>query len=525
MNIWITRPDHPLVIKDKMLPLDRKKSSMQPYLLGIDIGTGSTKAVAVNFTGQALDVSQHYYPVKSPQPGYSEQDPILILAAFINCITAIVKKTGAAPYAISLSSAMHSVIPVDQNGKALSDMITWADARSEDIAQKLRDSAPGLDIYKTSGTPIHAMTPLCKLMWLRENRNHLFESTYKFISIKEFIWYYLFNEFQIDYAIASATGMFDIKQLKWNAEACELAGITTDKLSTPVNTTYKRTGLKTALSASLGLNNDTAFIIGASDGCCANLGSFVTAPGVAAITIGTSGAVRITSPHPVYNYPAMIFNYLLDEKTFVCGGAINNGGIALNWLIKNFLDKKSPDNADYDAVFTLMASISAGSEGLIFLPYLYGERAPLWDTKSCGIFFNIKPQHTQAHFLKAGLEGICFALNHVLEIVEQSSTSIHQINISGGFITSPVWTQMLADITGKKLVIVQQEDASAIGAVFLAMDALNIDPPIKQQSVKEAKNIIPNQLNHKIYNDSFFIFKKLYHDLKDTMHWMHNNEV
>jgi gluconokinase len=353
----------------------------------------------------------------------------------------------------------------------------------------------------------------------------LFQSAYKFISIKEYIWYYLFNEFQIDYAIASATGMFDIKHLKWNAEVCELAGITTDKLSIPVNTTYKRTGLKTILSASLGLNSDTTFVIGASDGCCANLGSFVTTAGVSAITIGTSGAVRITSPQPVYNYPAMIFNYLLDEKTFVCGGAVNNGGIALNWLIKNFLDKKLPDNADYDAIFTEIASIPAGSNGLIFLPYLYGERAPLWDTKSCGVFFNIKPQHTQANFLRAGLEGICFALNNVLQTVEQSSAPIHQINISGGFITSPVWTQMLADITGKKLVIVQQEDASAMGAVFLAMVALNTYPPIKQKSVKEEKNIIPNQLNHKIYNNSFLTFKKLYHDLKDTMHWIHDNEV
>ena len=315
--------------------------------------------------------------------------------------------------------------------------------------------------------------------------------------------------------------MFDIKQLKWNAEACELAGITPDKLSTPVNTTYKRTGLKTALAVPLKLNADTAFIIGASDGCCANLGSFVTAPGMAAITIGTSGAVRITSPQPVYDYPAMIFNYLLNEKTFVCGGAVNNGGIALNWLIKNFLDKKAPGNADYDAVFSEMASIPAGSEGLIFLPYLYGERAPLWDTKSCGVFFNIKPQHTQAHFLRAGLEGICFALNDVLKTVEQSSASIHQINISGGFITSTVWTQMLADITGKKLVIVQQEDASAMGAVFLAMDAFNLNLPVEQKSDNEEKNIIPNQLNHKTYINSFLIFKKLYNDLKDTMHWVH----
>ena len=149
-------------------------------------------------------------------------------------------------------------------------MMTWADARSEKIAQKLRDSESGPGIYKTSGTPIHAMSPLCKLIWLRENQPKLFEATYKFISIKEFIWYHLFNEFQIDYAIASATGLFDIIQLKWNVEACTLAGITADKLSDSVNTTYKRNDLNAALSASLNLKPDTAFIIGASDGCCAN---------------------------------------------------------------------------------------------------------------------------------------------------------------------------------------------------------------------------------------------------------------
>jgi gluconokinase len=495
---------------------------MQNYLLGIDIGTGSTKAVAVGFNAEPIGISQHYYPVKSPQPGYSEQDPDVIFEAFTNCIIDIVKKLGHPPYAVSLSSAMHSVIPVDANGNALADMITWADARSEDIAQKLRDSAQGADIYKTSGTPIHAMTPLCKLIWLRENQNLLFTAAHKFISIKEYIWFRLFNIFQVDYAIASATGLFDIIQLTWNPEACALAGISKDKLSDPVNTTYQRADLNSKLATALNINANTPFIIGASDGCCANLGSFVNSPSVASLTIGTSGAVRITSKQPVYNYQAMVFNYLLDEKTFVCGGAVNNGGIALNWLIKTFLNKQLPDHDDYDAVFSQIATVAAGSEGLIFLPYLYGERAPLWDTKSCGTFFNIKPQHTQAHFLRAGLEGICFALNNVLQTLEQSSASINQLNISGGFISSAVWTQMLADITGKRLAIVQQEDASAIGAVFLAMDALELPQPSQAHAIDEKPMIIPDENAHETYKKSFLIFKKLYVDLKETMHWLHN---
>jgi gluconokinase len=497
---------------------------MQPYLLGIDIGTGSTKAVAVNFNGAVVGVVQHHYSVKSPQPGYSEQDPAIILTAFKSCITDSVSKYGGPPEAIGLSSAMHSVIAVDVNGNALADMMTWADSRSEAIAQKLRDSPDGPSIYKTTGTPIHAMTPLCKLMWLREHEPQLFGSAFKFISIKEYIWFYLFHEFQIDYSIASATGLFDIKNLVWNPDACSIAGLSAASLAEPVNTTYQRSDLSNRLLTELNLKQATTFIIGASDGCCANLGSFVTDAGVAAITIGTSGAVRITSKQPVYDFKAMIFNYLLDEQTFVCGGAVNNGGIALQWLLKSFLNKALPGHTDYEEAFKEMATVPTGSEGLIFLPFLYGERAPLWDTKSCGVYFNIKPLHTRAHFLRAGLEGICMSLNDVLQTLELSSQTINQVNISGGFITSPFWTQLLADVTGKKLAIVQQDDASAIGAVYLSMRALGLDAGIQQQTENHETFIAPNLDHHQTYKNRFRVYKRLYTDLKDTMHWMHNEE-
>jgi gluconokinase len=492
---------------------------MQPYLLGIDIGTGSTKAIAVTLNGQGLDAAQHYYPIKSPKPNYSEQNPTAIFEAFISCVADVVKKMGYGPQAISFSCAMHSVIPVDAQGNALADMLTWADARSETIAQKLRATPQGECLYHTCGTAIHAMSPLCKIIWFKENESALFAAAHKFISIKEYIWFKLFNAFEIDYAIASSTGMFDIKELAWNEEAYTLAGLTSYNLSKPVNTTYSRADLSPTLVKSLNLNTNTVFIIGASDGCCANLGSYVT-NGTASLTIGTSGAVRVTSTQPVYNFNAMIFNYLLNQNTFVCGGAVNNGGIVLQWLLKSFLDKKLPGHAEYDEAFSQMATIPAGSDGLIFLPYLYGERAPLWDTKTCGVFFNIKPLHTQAHFLRAGLEGICFALNDVLQHLENSGATINQLNISGGFITSAVWTQMLADITGKNLAIVQQEDASALGAIFLAMNALGINKPAQP---KVDAMIIPNQDNHKIYNKNFELFKRLYSNLKETMHWANEN--
>jgi len=488
---------------------------MKPYILGIDIGTGSTKGVALTLAGETLASSQHRYPIIEPQPGYSEQDPELIWDAFVQCVQEITKKLNQSPEAISFSSAMHSLILVDGDGKVLNNMITWADTRSETIAQRLRESDRGEAIYRNTGTPIHPMTPLCKLIWLRENEEELFKKTAKFISIKEYIWYKLFNKYEVDYAIASATGLFDIKELRWNDEACQLAGVTADVLSQPVDTNYQQKGLTANMANQLGIHEATPFVIGASDGCCANIGSYVTGGGTAALTIGTSGAVRITGKEPVFNYHAMPFNYLLNKDTYVSGGAVNNGGIAVDWLLKKFLNQPELNAESYQALFKAIDSIAAGSEELIFLPYLYGERAPIWDANSSGAYLNIQPKHGQAHFLRAGLEGICYALNDVLGTLEEASGSINQINISGGFIDSATWMQVLADITGKKLVVLQADDASTIGAIYLAMQALYTDKPLPVVSVEQV--IEPNAANHEVYAKAFPLYKKLYDDLKDTM--------
>jgi gluconokinase len=413
---------------------------------------------------------------------------------------------------------MHSIIPVNDAGDALYPMITWADARSENIAQALRSTKKGASLYHNCGTAIHPMSPLSKLLWLKDNESEIFSAASKFVSIKEYIWFKLFGVFEVDYSIASATGMFDIVAKQWNNEALDLIGIPASKLSQPVNTTYYRANVNESVVLTTGIITQTPFVAGASDGACANLGSHTTGEGIAALTIGTSGAVRITHSKPVYNYEAMVFNYLLDEQTFVCGGAVNNGGIALNWLLKNFLKKENPGSTDYDALFAEIATVPAGSEGLIFLPYLYGERAPLWDTKTSGTFFNIKPAHTRSHFLRAGLEGICFALNDVLKTLEDASGEITQVNISGGFTNSAVWTQVLADITGKKLAVLQSEDSSAMGAIYLAARILH--PEIYEQltRVEHQQIIQPNENNHAVYSRMFPVFKKLYADLKDTMH-------
>lgn len=485
------------------------------YILGIDIGTGSTKAVALDLKYQPIATCQQYYETHSPIPGYSEQDPEVIWQALIRCLNEMLNTQGDLPLAIGFSSAMHSLIAVDEKGSALAPMMTWGDSRSAAIAQELKASDEGMDIYRITGTPLHSMSPLCKLIWLKKNRPDVFFEAHKFISIKEYVWYQLFNEFKIDHSIASATGLFDVQARIWSTKAMDAAGITADRLSAPVGTGYAKRGLSPSAML-LSRLHDIPFVIGASDGCLANLGTFATEPGVAALTIGTSGAVRVRSTRPVYS-EEMIFSYVLDEQTYICGGPVNNGGIALQWLLKNVLDKEDISPEDYETLIAGVATVDPGSKGLLFLPYLNGERAPIWDTASCGTFFGLRLHHQQLHLARAVLEGICYALKDVLDSVEQCAGPVRQLNVSGGFVHSSIWMQMLADITGKELVLIHAEDASAVGAAYLTIKAINLETKYPAFTGSRKDLIFPDQDRHLLYQRNFKIYKQLYLDLKGTM--------
>ncbi|MEO9069506.1 MAG: gluconokinase [Ginsengibacter sp.] len=490
----------------------------QQYFIGIDIGTGSTKAIAMTSKGTIIADSQLYYSIQSAQPGYSEQDPEIIWEAFEKCIKQIVDVIKYPPVSISFSSAMHGLIAVNKQNKPITNLITWADTRSEKIAEQIRNSKEAESIYKATGTPIHPMTPLCKIIWIRKNQPSIFENTFKFISIKEFIWYRLFGVYEIDNSIASATGLFNIKTLKWNKASLELCRINSAQLSEPKPTNFIRKNANPSVLNSLSLSTETSFCIGASDGCLANLGSYAIDKGTAALTIGTSGAVRIANSKPVYNFKEMTFNYILDDKIFICGGPVNNGGNVIQWLFEAFLKTRKPSEEDYKKLFKTIESIPAGSKGLIFLPYLYGERAPVWDGKSSGVFFGIRSFHTQDYFLRAVLEGICYSMKQVLQIVESSTSKIEKIIAGGGLIHSKTWMNILADVTGKKLFVIETQDSSAVGAALLNMKAMKV---IKNySSLKPTINQIvnPDLKDHKRHEENYAIFKNLYPMLKDSMH-------
>lgn len=410
---------------------------------------------------------------------------------------------------------MHSLILTDAAGAPRTPNITWADRRSAALAETLRNSPDGERFYSATGTPLHAMSPLCKLRWFEEHGG--LKKFTKAISIKEYIWHKLFGVYEIDHSIASATGLFDVQALQWFRPALDYCGIAISQLSTPVSTHFVRRGLAADLASLLNIPAETPFCIGASDGCLANLGSDAVEAGTAAVTIGTSGAVRIASKQPIILFPEMLFNYRLDEHTFICGGAVNNGGNVVHWL-QNFFKSPSHDKMDYETLFQLAAEAPAGSAGLLCLPYFAGERTPVWDEQASGVFAGVRPQHGPAHFIRAALEGVCFALYGVLKKLEAASGNIHTLQVSGGLVHAELWMQMLADVTGKTVCLQHTEDASATGAALLGWQALGFSKTDFTRAQQPQKKFTPEENPHGVYKNLFPIFQELYAASKQALH-------
>jgi len=267
----------------------------------------------------------------------------------------------------------------------------------------------------------------------------------------------------------------------------------------------------------LGIDNSIPFIVGASDGCLANLGSSAIDPGDVSLTIGTSGAVRMVIDSPKPDAQQRLFNYILDEDLFVSGGAINNGGSLLKWYAESFLHRSFERTADFEWFVNEAEKAPPGCDGLVFLPYVQGERAPIWDAKARGVFFGVHSSHGQSHFMRALVEGICFALYQVAQSLEESIAPIKNIYASGGFIRSKTWLQILADVFNKDMLIVNASDASAAGACILGLEAIG-----KLQNLSTAKSffesgtsVSPNKETHEIYMRNFRVYDGLYGRLKD----------
>lgn len=476
--------------------------ALYEYFVGIDVGTTTTKAVAFDKNGNVLSQYSSGYGMTHPHPNWSEQNPEEIYEAFQKSLGIIVPVSVADKSIVSFSSAMHGLIAVDIEGKPLTNLLLWADNRATDLARQLKATDLGQELYHRTGIPIHPFSVFSKILWMKENEPEIFKKTHKFIGIKEYLWFRLFGEYTIDYSLASGSGLFNFRESNWDQLALETLGISEEQLPRLVSTTHIQKNLS---NLNLPLVN---YVIGAGDGPLANLGSGAMKPGQMAFTMGTSGAVRMCVSEPYTDPKMRTFNFFLFENQYIIGGATNNGGIVLQWLEEQVLFSKN----SIAKLIEEAKKLEIGSENLLFLPYILGERAPVWNAEARGVFFGLSITHTQAHIVRAVMEGLILNMYSIGKILMEQQ-SIHEICASGGFAKSDFWLQLVADIFQKKVVICETVEGSAWGAALLAMRALKMKEAAN--NVAQGKVFMPNPAVAEKYQHLHQKFERLYEKLKD----------
>jgi len=446
-------------------------------VLGVDVGTTATKVIAFDTSGAALAGASEDYPLEQPEAGAAVQDPADIVGAVRAAVRAVAGQLGDRTVAgVSFSAAMHGLLGLGADGVPVTPLITWADTRADTQADRLRREGRAQALHRRTGTPVHPMSPLVKLMWLREEHPDVHARAARWCGSKEYLLQQWCDgedaAFVVDHSVASATGLLALDTLDWDAEALELAGVRRDQLPRPVPVTTVLRRLSRAAASDLGLPAGTPLVIGASDGPLANLGVGAVHPGQAACSIGTSAALRVVVDKPTVDPSGGVFCYAFVPQRYVVGGALNNGGVVLGWA-HDALAPELGDDAP-EVLGELAASAPPGAGGLLMLPYLLGERAPHWSSLPRGAYVGLTRAHRREHLVRAALEGVCLQLSLVLDSLRAAGIDVREIRATGGFARSAFWRQLLADVLGVPVNFPAGHDGSGFGAALLGMEALEL---------------------------------------------------
>ncbi len=436
-------------------------------ILGLDVGTTAAKASLFSLDGTIRITTSREYPLLGPQPGWHVQEPDAIAEGVLGAMREAVEQVDAARVmGISISTAMHGLLGLGADLRPVTELITWADSRASAQAETLNHHATGPRLHFTSGTPTHPMSPLVKLVWFAEKYPEFLRSTRHWIGLKDWILVVLTGRVATELSTASGSGMLDMETRDWNPEAIDVAGVRPEQLP-DLHDTTDTLPLSPDAAAAVGLPAGLPVVVGAGDGPLGNLGTGAMHPGIAGLSIGTSGALRM-----VMRAPAVVsglFCYALTRDVWVAGGAVSNGGMVQRWLTETF----APEGADDAEACRRAEAIPAGSEGLVMVPYLVSERASLWDSEIRGAFLHVRRPHTPDHFLRAGVEGVAFQLWTILRRLRMIAR-VEEVRATGGVFRSPLWRDVVAGVLNRPLIVTGSAEGSGLGAAILGAQALGV---------------------------------------------------
>jgi gluconokinase len=450
-------------------------------IIGVDVGTTAVKVAAFRVDGRPGGSCRalREYPLEQPQAGWQVQDPLAVLAgidgALADCLAQLVD---ARVLAISLCTAMHGLIGLDAEYRPLTPLVTWADSRARAEARQLHRQGLARGLLNRSGTPVHPMSPLVKLIWFMRHEPELARQVRWWVGLKDYVLLHLTGDLVTELSSASGTGLLSVEDRDWDPDSVQLAGIEADQLPHVLPTTAVLK-LTRAAGRRIGVPSGLPVAVGAADGPLGNLGTGAITPGVAGLSLGTSGAARMMVSEPSFDAEGRLFCYALTDDLWVIGGAVSNGGNTLRWAGETFAaDLVAEGHADVD-VLELAAQAPAGSDGLLMLPYVLSERAPLWDPDLTGAYLGIRSHHTRSHFVRAAIEGVCLQLSAIVDSLD-SVAPVHSIRATGGPFRSELWRHIMAATLARPMSVESAAGGTALGAAALGWYALGDAPTLSE---------------------------------------------
>jgi xylulokinase len=492
----------------------RRTAERTDVVLGIDVGTQSCKCVALDASGRLRGVGQQRYGVLTPRPHWVEQDPETWWNAAVDAIRDALRQANV-PLAhvrgIGVTGQMHGVVLLNRNLEPLHPAIIWMDRRSANLCDIIQARVTPKIVTEVAGNRLSPGFAGATLAWLREAEPKRLDETHAAIQPKDYLVLRLTGEISSDPSDASATWLYDIKQLCWSETLAAACGVSLDILP-PVSDSAAVVGqLRPEAVDALGLRPGIPVVAGAGDQAALLLGTGVIEPGRGVITLGTGGQMTVVSRQPMID-PALRLNTFCHAVPglWYTMGAILNGGMALRWWRSVIGSDQVRSYAD---LLAEAASIPAGSENLIFLPYLEGERTPHMDPAATGAFVGLTIRHTQAHLTRAVLEGVAYAFRDCLCTLHAAGPVPDRFLIGGGGAQGDLWRQILASVLGISLQTIAGTEHTATGAAMLAGSGTHVFYDLAQavaHTVHYGSTETPKSEDQAVYDEGYSRFQALY---------------
>jgi xylulokinase len=498
---------------------------MASHILSHDLGTTGDKATLFSPEGKLISSSFAAYKTFYPETGWAEQDPVCYWKVFCEATQALIGGKNIVPSdigVVAFSGQMMAALPVDKHGDPLRNSIIWADLRSTKQVARVGERIGDDRVYTLTGHRLSASYSATKIMWIRENEPEIYKKTFKFIQAKDFVVGKLTGTIQSDYSDASGMNLLDINKLVWSEELLDATGIDRDKLPELLESISMvgKVGREAALQS--GLLEGTPVVIGGGDGACATCGAGVVRENEAYMYLGTSTWMALASTKPVIDPEKRTNTFAHFQRgLYFPAGTMQAGGGSFKWFKDVLGDiEKSEAQEGGDDVYELLTSkareVGCGSEGLLFLPYLMGERSPLWNPNARGCFIGLSMVHTKNHLIRSVLEGVAYNMRIIHEAFQDQGVSCRVMRMIGGGAKSRVWRKIFADILEKPVARLNFiDEATSIGAAIAGGVGVGLFSSIQDAAkfITLEEEIRPDRNNYPIYRRYYSIFKESYKQL------------